>query len=80
MRATVRIDQIQVDKDLYDFVNNEAIPGSGVQAAEFWKGFGELVRSLAPRNAAQPDGAYRSARTGTRLCAPWRGCDAGAGA
>jgi len=52
MRATVRVDPIQVDKDLYDFVNNEAVPGSGVQAAEFWKGFGELVRSLAPRNAA----------------------------
>jgi len=52
MRATVRVDQIQVDKDLYDFVNNEAIPGSGVEAAEFWKGFAALVRSLAPRNAA----------------------------
>ena len=52
MRATVRLDQIQVDKDLYDFVNNEAIPGSGVQAPEFWKGFGALVRSFAPRNAA----------------------------
>ena len=52
MRATVQLDQIQVDQDLYDFINNEAIPGSGVQAAEFWKGFGALVRSLAPRNAA----------------------------
>ena len=52
MRASVRLDQIQVDKDLYDFVNNEAIPGSGVQASEFWKGFGALVRAFAPRNAA----------------------------
>jgi malate synthase len=52
MRATVRLDEIQVDKDLYDFVNSEAIPGSGLKVAEFWKGFGQLVRSLAPRNAA----------------------------
>jgi malate synthase len=52
MRATVRVDQIQVDKELYDFVNNEAIPGSGVEATEFWKGFAALVRSMAPRNAA----------------------------
>jgi malate synthase len=55
MRATVRVDQIQIDKDLYDFVNNEAIPGCGVQAAGFWNGFAALVRSFAPRNAALLD-------------------------
>jgi malate synthase len=51
MRASVSVDQIQVDKDLYDFVNSEAIPGSGVQATEFWTGFAALVRTLSPRNA-----------------------------
>jgi malate synthase len=52
MRATVSVENLQVDKALYDFVNDEAIPGSGVQAAVFWKGFAVLVRALAPRNAA----------------------------
>jgi malate synthase len=51
MKATIRLDQLQVDKELYDFVNHEAIPGSGVQAAAFWQGFAALVRTLAPRNA-----------------------------
>jgi malate synthase len=52
MRATVSVEHLQVDKALYDFVNDEAIPGSGVQSAAFWKGFAALVFALAPRNAA----------------------------
>jgi malate synthase len=52
MRATVTFEQLQIDKSLYDFVNNEAIPGSGIQAQDFWKGFAALISSMAPRNAA----------------------------
>jgi malate synthase len=51
MRATVSLGDLKVDKALYDFVNGEAIPNSGVQAQAFWKGFAALVRTLAPRNA-----------------------------
>jgi malate synthase len=52
MRATVNVDHLGIDKHLYDFVNQEAIPGTGVQEAAFWRGFATLVRALAPRNAA----------------------------
>ena len=52
MRPTVTVDAIKVDQALYSFVNDEAIPGSGIQAREFWSGFAALVRNLAPRNAA----------------------------
>jgi malate synthase len=52
MTAPVTVDQLKIDKALYDFVNDEAIPGSGVEQATFWSGFAALVRSLAPRNAA----------------------------
>ena len=52
MRPTVTVDAIKVDRALYNFVNDEAIPGSGIQAQEFWRGFAGLVRDLAPRNAA----------------------------
>jgi len=51
MRTTVSVDQLQIDKALYDFVNDEAIPGSGVQSGVFWQGFAALVLALAPRNA-----------------------------
>jgi malate synthase len=37
---------------LFDFVGQEATPGSGASADEFWRGFAILVRELAPKNAA----------------------------
>jgi malate synthase len=52
MRATVNVDRLKIDKALYDFVNTEAMAGSGVQAQEFWSGFASMVSAMAPRNAA----------------------------
>ena len=52
MRATVSVDHLQVDQGLYEFVNSEAIPGTGVEPQRFWSGFAAMLRSLAPRNAA----------------------------
>ena len=52
MRAMVSLGELEVDEALYDFVNNEAIPDSGIEVQVFWSGFASLVRSLAPRNAA----------------------------
>ncbi len=52
MTARVCVDHLEVDKVLYDFVNQEAMPGTGVLEQPFWSGFTQLVRALAPRNAA----------------------------
>ena len=52
MRATVNVGRLTIDQSLHDFVNNEAIPGSGIHAASFWKGFEALFTAMAPRNAA----------------------------
>jgi malate synthase len=52
MRTSVSVDRLAIDKVLYDFVNHEAMPGTGVQQDAFWDGFASLVRKLAPRNAA----------------------------
>ena len=41
---------LQVDKRLYDFINYEALPGTGVDRAAFWSGLANLVHGLAPRN------------------------------
>ena len=51
MPETIRIDNIDVDATLYRFVNDEAMPGTGMDEAAFWGGFAALVRRLAPRNA-----------------------------
>jgi malate synthase len=37
---------------LYDFVVNEALPGTGLDEAAFWDGFAGLLAEFAPRNAA----------------------------
>jgi malate synthase len=50
MTERVQIGGIQVAKTLYDFVNNEAIPGTGVDADKFWAEFDKIVNELAPRN------------------------------
>jgi malate synthase len=52
MQTTVNVGHLRIDKALYDFVGREALPGTGVVETEFWSGFAQLVRRLAPRNAA----------------------------
>src|SRR5699024_5243274 len=42
--------RLKVATDLFNFINNEALPGSGVNADQFWSGFDALVHDLAPRN------------------------------
>ncbi len=41
---------LQVSKDLYNFINTQALPGTGVDQAHFWDSFGAIVRDLSPRN------------------------------
>jgi malate synthase len=48
-----RVDRagLQVDEVLARFLEEEALPGSGTEAAAFWDGLAGLVRDLGPRNA-----------------------------
>src|SRR5690554_5837884 len=49
MTERVQVGGIQIAKNLYDFVNNEAIPGTGVDADKFWAEFDMIVNELATR-------------------------------
>jgi len=42
--------RLQVADELYRFIQGEALPGSGVNADQFWADFDRLVHDLAPRN------------------------------
>lgn len=42
---------IQIAQELFDFVNDRALPGTGVDGEKFWTGFAELLGKFAPRNA-----------------------------
>ena len=50
MTDRVDIHGLQVARELYDFVNNEALPGTGVDADAFWSGAASVINDLAPRN------------------------------
>ncbi len=52
MTERVQVGGLQVAKNLFDFVNNEAIPGTGVDGDKFWAEFDKIVHELAPRNKA----------------------------
>jgi len=43
---------LQVATNLYRFVEDQVLPGTGIDAATFWKGFDAIVADLAPRNIA----------------------------
>jgi Malate synthase len=51
MKATIKIDTIEVDRVLYDFVTREALPGTGIAEAAFWSGFASLARRFSARIA-----------------------------
>ena len=50
MTVRTQAHSLQVATNLYDFVNNQVLPGTGVQQDKFWKGFDAIVQSLAPKN------------------------------
>ncbi|MBN2979704.1 malate synthase G [Pseudomonas lactucae] len=52
MTEHVQVGGLQVAKVLFDFVNNEAIPGSGITADQFWAGADKVIHDLAPKNKA----------------------------
>ncbi len=41
---------LQVDQVLADFLENRALPGTGIDAERFWSGFADLIHDLGPRN------------------------------
>ncbi|MEP2725083.1 malate synthase G, partial [Roseibium sp.] len=52
MTARIDADGLQVAQELYDFVNDKALPGTGVEQASFWSALSAIVHDLAPKNRA----------------------------
>ncbi|MFT4087151.1 MAG: malate synthase G [Gordonia sp. (in: high G+C Gram-positive bacteria)] len=50
MTDRVTVNGLQVDKVLYDFITDEALSGTGVDADKFWAGAADVINDLAPRN------------------------------
>ncbi|MBQ0943437.1 malate synthase G [Ideonella sp. 4Y16] len=52
MTARTTVHGLQVATELHRFIEEQVLPGTGVDAAAFWKGFDQIVADLAPKNAA----------------------------
>jgi malate synthase len=52
MTARTQINGLHVDSALADFITTQALPGTGVDPADFWSGFAALLADLAPKNRA----------------------------
>src|SRR5262245_27227741 len=46
----VRIGSLSVARALYEFIEQEAAPGTSISAKAFWSGFAELLRDCGTRN------------------------------
>ncbi|MEX0405352.1 malate synthase G [Aquibium sp. LZ166] len=52
MTDRIEIDGLRIARELHDFMVGEALPGTGVDAGEFWSGLSAIVHDLAPKNRA----------------------------
>ena len=52
MSQTVQHGRIAVDATLADFVEREALPGTGIAPGAFWSAFESILIDLAPKNRA----------------------------
>jgi malate synthase len=52
MTARTRLHGLEVATELFRFVEDKALPGTGIDSARFWKGFDAIVKDLAPKNIA----------------------------
>ena len=52
MTRRVEASGLQIDAQLYDFITDQALPGTGVEPAHFWASFAAMVKEMTPRNRA----------------------------
>ncbi|MBX9611491.1 MAG: malate synthase G [Burkholderiales bacterium] len=52
MTARTPAHRLQVATELHQFIEQQVLPGTGMDAAAFWKGFDAIAHDLGPKNAA----------------------------
>ena len=52
MINNIETGNISVDKTLFRFINDEALPGNGVAEVEFWTGLEGVIAEFAPQDKA----------------------------
>jgi malate synthase len=52
MPSRITVSGLKVAPELHDFIETEALPGTGIASAAFWDGFARIAGTFAPRNRA----------------------------
>ena len=52
MTQRTQVNRLQVATVLQQFIDQEVLPGTGVDSSTFWKGFDAIAHELVPKNAA----------------------------
>ena len=52
MTDRITVHGLQVASKLHRFIEEQVLPGTGIEPAAFWAGFDAIVADLAPKNAA----------------------------
>ncbi len=51
MNERIQVGGLQVASELYQLVNEQVIPGTGIDSDKFWGDFESILKDLGPRNA-----------------------------
>ena len=52
MSERIELNNLSIDRALYDLIADEVAPGSGIDAAKFWQGVSKIVSELGDKNRA----------------------------
>ena len=52
MSAPIECEGLQVDPEIHALLENEILPGTGLEADAFWKALADIVKTFTPRNRA----------------------------
>ncbi|WP_147124492.1 malate synthase G [Shimia ponticola] len=50
--ASKSLNGLQIDATLFDFIETEVLPGTGVTSEDFWAGLSRLAHDMGPKNRA----------------------------
>ena len=48
--GSIEVGELKIAKPLFDLIQAEMAPGTGVDPDSFWKALGEITRDLGPKN------------------------------
>lgn len=51
MTQTVKLAGLSINQDLFEFIEHEALPESGIASSQFWQSFANIINDLSGENA-----------------------------